>query len=171
MQSLEYSGIGEFHLHDVSNTNLPAVQAVARIAVQEEFFLHVHSDAQVIDAVFELEPEVKILWAHAGLSDPPDVVSATLDKHENLWTDISIREGQIAPNGILDPAWRELFLRHPDRITIGSDTWIPPRWRGYEQIIEGDRIWLEQLPRDVAEQIAYRNAVRLFGAGPHVHLE
>ena len=66
------------------------------------------------------------------------------------------------------PAWESLFLRHPDRITIGSDTWIVPRWGQYEAIITGDRVWLNQLPRDVAEQIAYRNAVRLFGAGPHL---
>ena len=171
LSSLDYSGIGEFHLHEVSNANLPVVQAVARIAVERGIFLFIHSDARVIDAIFAADPEAKILWAHAGLTDPPQVVSATLDKHENLWTDISIREPQIAPQGQLNPAWRDLFLRHPDRITIGSDTWILPRWRGYEQIIAGDRIWLAQLPRDVAEQIAFRNAVRLFGAGPHEHLK
>jgi len=55
-------------------------------------------------------------------------------------------------------------LKHPDRITIGSDTWIPERWTAYEKIIELDRTWLNQLPREVAEKIAFRNAVELFGA-------
>ncbi|MBV7332813.1 amidohydrolase [Chloroflexi bacterium TSY] len=93
-----------------------------------------------------------------------------MDEYGNLWTDISIREFQIAPEGVLDPAWRDLFLRHPERIMIGSDTWVPPRWGQYEQIISHHRTWLEQLPPEVAKQIAYGNAVGLFGAGPHAHL-
>ena len=91
-----------------------------------------------------------------------------MDKYENLWADISIREYQIAPDGELDPSWEALFLKHPDRITIGSDTWIPSRWERYQDIIEFDRGWLSQLPSEVAQQIAYDNAVRLFGAGPHL---
>ena len=50
----------------------------------------------------------------------------------------------------------------------GSDTWIPSRWERYQDIIEFDRGWLSQLPPEVAQQIAYNNAVRLFGAGPHL---
>jgi len=49
---------------------------------------------------------------------------------------------------------RALFLKPPDRITIGSDTWIPERWTSYEKIMELDRTWQNQLPRDVAEKIA-----------------
>ena len=98
-------------------------------------------------------------------------MSAVLDESPNVWTDISIREYSIAPNGRLSDEWRALFLKHPDRITIGSDTWIPERWTSYEKIIELDRTWLGQLPREVAEQIAYRNAVKLFGAGDASELE
>jgi predicted TIM-barrel fold metal-dependent hydrolase len=94
-----------------------------------------------------------------------------LDKHPQLWVDISIREYQIAPDGKLDPTWEALFLKHPDRITIGSDTWTPSRWEQYQDIIEFDRGWLNQLPEDIAQQIAYGNAVRLFGAGSHQHLK
>ncbi|MDX1522858.1 MAG: amidohydrolase family protein [Anaerolineae bacterium] len=157
-----YHGIGEFHLHYDGDADAPIVQATARLAVEQGLFLHVHTNAQAVRTIFDYEPDSKILWAHAGMSEPPDVVSAMMDEYENLWTDISIREYQIAPNGRLDPAWEALFLKHPDRITIGSDTWTPSRWSAYGQIIEFDRSWLHQLPPDVARQIAYGNAMRLF---------
>ena len=35
-----------------------------------------------------------------------------------------------------------------------------------QEIIEYDRGWLNQLPPGVVQQIAYGNAVRLFGGGP-----
>ena len=105
---------------------------------------------------------MRILWAHAGISDPPGVVSEMLDRFENLWVDISIREYEIAPNGQLDPDWEKLFLDHSERITIGSDTWVNSQWDNYEGIIAFDRNWLAQLPPGVAKKIAFENAKRLF---------
>lgn len=159
-----YVALGEIHVH-VENVESPIFQSAIQRALARDLILHVHSDAETIRAVFEIAPDARILWAHAGLVEAPETVSATLDDFPNLWTDISIREYSIAPNGVLDDAWRDLFLKHSDRITIGTDTWIPERWTSYESIIERDRIWLNQLPLEVAEKIAYRNAVRLFGAG------
>lgn len=165
LQTPIYQGIGEFHLHYEGDVNAPIVQETIGLAVDLGLYLHIHADAATVRAVFATEPEAKILWAHAGLTEPPDVVAQLLNEYANLWTDISIREYAIAPNGLLDPAWRDLFLRHPDRIMIGSDTWITPRWHTYEEIMAHDRGWLAQLPYAVAEQIAWRNAARLFGAG------
>ena len=171
LTTMNYSGIGEFHLHDIDNADAPVVRQTVRLALERDLYLHVHSDAQVVRAIFAYEPNVKILWAHAGLQEPPEVVSQMLDAFKNLWIDTSIREADIAPKGKLDPTWQALFLKHPERITVGSDTYSLMRWRRYENIIELDRGWLDQLPREVAEKIAYRNAARLFGAGPHKHLQ
>lgn len=171
LQTPIYQGIGEFHLHFDGNADEPVVRQTARLAVSQDLYLHVHSNARAVRTIFSNEPRVKILWAHAGMVEPPEVVAEMMDTYENLWVDISIREYDIAPQGKLDPAWRRLFLKHPDRITVGSDTWVTSRWGEYEQILEFDRHWLEQLPRDVAEKIAYRNAVRLFGSGLHTHLK
>lgn len=165
IESPIYATFGEIHVH-LDNVESPIFRHAVRQAVERGLLLHIHSDAATVRAVFTLEPQARILWAHAGLIESPPVVSALLDEFENLWTDISIREYSIAPSGTLAPEWRALFLKHPDRITIGSDTWIPERWSSYENIIEFDRTWLNQLPREVAEQIAYGNAVRLFGSSP-----
>ena len=44
-------------------------------------------------------------------------------------------------------------------------TYLSSRWDLYGELIDEHRRWLVQLPRDVAEAIAFRNAVRHFGAG------
>jgi hypothetical protein len=46
---------------------------------------------------------------------------------------------------------------------VGSDTWVNHRWENYEALMDLNRRWLSQFPREVAEKIAYRNAETLFG--------
>ena len=157
-----YKGIGEFHIHNPHDADSEVIQATMKMALRDDMYIHVHTTHEGVEKLFELEPEIKILWAHAGMSDPPEVVAEMFDRYEHLWVDISIRELEIAPNGLLDAGWEALFLRHPDRITIGSDTWVNSRWEQYESILSFDRSWLAQLPEDVARKIAYENAERLF---------
>ena len=157
-----YRGLGEFHIHAPLEADSPVIQKTVKLAVELDLYIHLHSNHVAVEKIFAYEPRVKILWAHAGMSDPPAVVSEMFDRFENLWVDISIREYEIAPNNIIDPEWKKLFLKHSDRITVGSDTWINAQWDNYEEIINFDRNWLGQLPRDVAEKIAFGNAKRLF---------
>ena len=157
-----YKGVGEFHIHNSLDADSPIIKKTVRLAVERDLFIHVHSDHRAVETIFSYEPDVKILWAHAGMTDPPEVVSRMFDRHKNLWVDISIREYEIAPNGKLAPEWEKLFLEYADRITVGSDTWVNSQWDNYEEIIAFDRNWLAQLPDDVARQIAFENAKRLF---------
>jgi hypothetical protein len=76
------------------------------------------------------------------------------------------QRSEIAPGGTLDAARRDLVLRHEDRITVGSDTWVPQRWDEYGRILDFDRHWLGQLTENVAVKIAYANVVKLFGTPP-----
>lgn len=112
-----YVALGEIHVH-VQNIESPIFQNAIKRALARNLILHIHSDAETIRAVYKIAPDSKILWAHAGLVESPQTVSETLDDFPNLWTDISIREFSIAPNGKLSNEWRALFLKHPDRITI-----------------------------------------------------
>jgi len=68
----------------------------------------------------------------------------------------------VAPGGALDPAWRAVFLRHTERFLVGTDTWVVSRWGTLVDGMREIRNWLGQLPPDVAERIAHRNADRLF---------
>jgi hypothetical protein len=155
-----YKGIGEFHLFG-GQTNTPMIRRIAELAVEKNLVLHAHSDEAAVEELFALNPKVKILWAHAGMSSGPDVIGKMLDRYPNLWAELAIRS-DMASGGKLDPAWRALFLRHPDRILVGTDTWVTSRWDALPGYLEEMRVWLRQLPREVAEKIAFRNAERLF---------
>ncbi|MFQ5955932.1 MAG: amidohydrolase family protein [Kiloniellales bacterium] len=166
-----YRGIGEIHLIDDAAAGAPQVRRLAAMAVQRDIILHVHCGAGPVRALFAIEPRLRILWAHAGFTTPPDEIGELLDRHPRLWAELSFRAHDIAPGGRLDPAWRDLLLRHPDRFMIGTDTYVEPRWAIYGELVDQHRQWLAQLPRAVAEAIAYGNAVRLFGAGTNPALQ
>ena len=147
------------------------MRAVARMMADSDRFLHVHADSRVIDAIFAHTPDVRILWAHAGMVDPPEVIARTLAAHDALWAEISIRGFEIAPGKTINTAWRDLFMTYPDRFMTASDTYVTERWDSYAEVIDHHRGWLAQLPSDVGRAIAYGNAVRLFGSGGIAALE
>jgi hypothetical protein len=157
-----HRGIGEFHL-SASDAGSPVVKRVVELAAGRGLVLHVHGDARTVERLFTLDPTVKILWAHAGMTDSPDTVGRLLERSPNLWAELSYRLEEVAPGGRMDPAWRGLFLRFPDRFMYGSDTWTPSRWPEVPRIADSARIWLKELPPEVAEGIARRNAEALFG--------
>ena len=64
--------------------------------------------------------------------------------------------------GKLCPEWRALILKYPGRFMIGSDTWVNERWDRYDELMKGYRVWLGDLPADVARKIAWDNAAGLF---------
>ena len=160
-----YKGIGEFHLFGAEAAATPVMAEVAKLALAHDIVLHVHSGAAPVAALFRLAPDVKILWAHAGMTTPAAEVGRLLDAQNKLSVEVAFRAGDIAPGGTLDATWRDLLLRHADRFLIGTDTYVNGRWEVYGSLIAEHRRWLKQLPRPVAEAIAYRNAVRLFGDG------
>jgi hypothetical protein len=156
-----YKGIGEFHLA-AEHVDAPVVQRFAALAEQQRLFMHAHVDAAAVEKMLQRYPQVRILWAHAGMSATAEAVGRLLGRFSHLWVELSLRT-DVAPDGTLAPDWQALFLRHPDRFLVGTDTWITERWdmlvTGMQQI----RTWLGQLPPEVAAQIAYRNGERLFG--------
>ncbi len=156
-----HKGIGEFHLFG-GQTGTPVIKQLIEIVLRENIFLHAHSDEVAIVELFTIEPRLKVIWAHAGMSSGPQAVSALLDRYPNLSVDLAIRNGDVAPGGVLDPGWRAVFLRHPDRFLAGTDTWVTSRWEALPGSVSEVRTYLNQLPRDVAEKIAYKNAERLF---------
>ena len=155
-----YRGIGEFHLSPGQASAL-VPRAFAALAAEQDLFLHAHADAVAVEELLQIAPGVKVLWAHAGMSATPAAVGRLLDLYPSLWVELALRT-DVAPGGVLDPAWGNLFRRHPDRFMVGSDTWVPSRWGRLPETMAEVQVWLRQLPPAVAEQIAYGNAERLF---------
>ncbi len=159
-----HEGIGEFHIHNLDPEDRPLLAAVAAMAVERNIPIHIHSGADPVRFFYELEPGLTVIWAHAGMVEPPEVVGAMLDEFPTLYADTSYRETEILGDGsAIDPAWLAVIERHVERLMVGTDTWINGQWDNYEDLIALNRRWLALLPRDTAEKIAYRNAARLFG--------
>lgn len=156
-----YVAIGEYHVYG-ADAETPVVRRVVELARQHKLFLHSHSDADAIERQFRQDPQARILWAHAGF-DRPERVREMLRKYPNLWCDLAFRSDH-ASGGKVDAAWREAFLEFPDRFLVGTDTFTPERWHYVVEHARWSREWLADLPRPVAEQIAWKNGERLFGA-------
>jgi predicted TIM-barrel fold metal-dependent hydrolase len=164
LASHPYSGIGEFHLHKVSIEDSPLLQQIAAIAIERDLLMHVHSDKAPVDLLYTMQPGLRIIWAHAGMVEPPEVVETMMARYESLFADTSYRESDIMDeDGTIDADWRRVIERFPDRFMIGSDTWANSQWAEYRDLISINRKWLSQFSHAVAENIAYKNAQRLFG--------
>lgn len=159
-----HEGIGEFHIHRLDVSDAPLFEKVITMARARDVPLHVHSGAEPVRWLYSLDPEVKIIWAHAGLGEPAEAVHALMAEFPTLVADTSLRESAILNADVgLHPVWEKIINDFQDRLMIGSDTWINGQWDRYDDIMASNREWLSYLPRDVAEKIAYKNAERIFG--------
>jgi hypothetical protein len=155
-----YVAIGEYHVYG-ADADLPVVRRTVQLAKQYRIYLHSHSDADAIERQFKQDPAARILWAHSGF-DRPERVREMLRRYRNLWCDLAWRTDH-APGGKLDPDWRAAFLEFPDRFMVGTDTPTPERWHYIAEHARWVRTWLSELPREVAERIAFRNGEAVFG--------
>jgi predicted TIM-barrel fold metal-dependent hydrolase len=160
-----FVGIGEFHLHG-DQARSPVVAQMVRFARERKLMLHAHSDVAALEILFSLYPEARIIWAHTGFSLAAAEVDRMLRTWPGLIAELSYRSGIEDGSGKLSADWHRLFETHPGRFLLGSDTWTNERWDRYGQIMDGYRPWLAQLSPGVAGQIAWGNAVRLFGLKP-----
>lgn len=154
-----YVGIGEFHIYG-ADADSPVMRRVVELARDNGLLLHAHSDAEAVERLFAQNPKAQILWAHSGFA-APDKVREMLRKYPTLWCDLAFRS-EHGSGGKVDAAWREVFVEFPDRFMVGTDTFTPERWFYIEEHAKWSRAWLADLPRDLAERIAFRNAEALF---------
>ena len=156
-----YRGIGELWLVDgqVDNAN---VHRLLALASELNLVLHTRSEPAALHRIFELAPNLRVLWAHAGMFTQPETIAALLARYRQLKVEISHR-GDVAPNGSLDSRWRELMLKYPDRFLLGSGTYSDEYWYQFRYIHERYRKWLKELPDDVQALIAFANGLDFFG--------
>lgn len=155
-----YRGIGEFHLYDGQVDN-PVVRRMVELAAEYRLVLSAHSDPNAVRQLFALNPGIRILWGHAGMTTSPATIGEMLDRYSNLWAELSHRT-DVAPRGNLTPEWRALLLRHSGRFLLGSGTYSNEYWYQFRFNHARYRDWLEDLPPEVAERIAYGNGLALF---------
>jgi hypothetical protein len=158
LRKYRYVAIGEFHVYG-ADADLPVPRRIVQLARQYNLMLHAHSDADAVERIFRQDPNARVLWAHAGF-ERPERVRELLRRHPNLWADLAFRTDH-ASGGKPTPEWREAFMEFPDRFMVGTDTYVPERWHFVPEHSRWSREWLAALPKDVAENIAYRNGERV----------
>lgn len=163
-----YRGLGEFHLYESANANGPVAKKLVALAEREKLAVLAHVDDVAVDLLMANAPSkgqsLRLIWAHTGIGGTPvERVQAMLERYPLLMGELSYRPGLTCEGGRLCPEWRALILKHPGRFMVGSDTWINQRWSSYDETMRGYRVWLGDLPEDVAQRIAWGNAAGLFG--------
>lgn len=153
-----YAGIGEFHAYG-ADADTAVMRRMVQLAKEYKIFLHAHSDADAVERMFKQNPDALVLWAHSGF-DQADKVRAMLTRHTTLWADLAFRSDH-APSAKLDATWKQLFIDFPERFMVGTDTFTPERWHYVVEHANYSRKWLAELPPELADNIAFRNAERL----------
>ena len=146
----------------MSDVAAPVVKRFAELAAQRNLLLWCHIDDATVEAMLKTLPGARDCCGRTPACRPrPSASGELVDRFPMLWVELALRT-DVAPGGTLDPEWRALFVRHPDRFLVGTDTWVTSRWESVRDANEAVQRWLQQLPRDVAEQIAWKNGERLF---------
>lgn len=153
-----YVSIGEFHLFGES-ADLPIPRRIVELAEEHNLLLHAHSDAEAVERLLAQSDTVKVIWAHSGFDEPADI-AAMLSKHDRLWADLAFRF-EVGRGGQLSADWKNLFEAYPDRFMLGTDTYTPERIFFIPEHATSARLWLNTLPKDLAENIAWKNAFNL----------
>ena len=161
---VEFKGIGEFHLYDSANANGPVAKKLMQFAAKNKLAVLAHVDDTAIDLLMAHAADARLIWAHTGIGGAPAArVDELFQKYPQLMGELSYRPGLTCDGGKLCPEWRALLLKFPNRFMIGSDTWVNQRWQYYEELMKGYRVWLGDLPPDVARKIGWSNGADLFG--------
>jgi hypothetical protein len=156
-----WRGIGELHLF-ADDRHATVFAELLSIARQHGLPVMIHGDPAVIDRAYEVEPEVLILWAHAGSFPYPPLIADYLTRYPGLHVDLSMRSDRLNADGFMPLEWQNLLIEHSERFLIGADTFSARRWAELDRHASEIRSWLAQLPPDVADRIAHGNARRLF---------
>jgi hypothetical protein len=188
LKSGVYKGFGEVDLPP-KHINAPAVKHLISLSLKRGLPMQIDSNEEVIEELFKLYPTIQIIWAHGG-GAKPESMNRLLKSFPNLYIELAGRS-DIEKNGVIDPNWYELIQDFPDRFLIGSGSkfkrtlwsflrsfyhsknplrafknlramWVTSRWKSLENETNMIQDWLSQLPPNVAEKVAYKNAQNIF---------
>ena len=167
-----YRGLGEFHLYESANANGPIARKLMQLAEAKGLFVLAHVDDMAVELLMgntaSKGQKVRLIWAHTGIGGAdPARVDELFARYPLLMGELSYRPGLTCSDASgaekLCQPWRTLLLKYPDRFMIGSDTWVNQRWLYYDELMQGYRRWLGELPAEVAHGIAWNNGASLFG--------
>jgi hypothetical protein len=163
-----FRGLGEFHLYDSANADGPVARKLMALAEEKNLVVLAHVDDVAIDKLMahtaSKGQRARVIWAHTGIGGvPAPRVDQLFARYPQLMGELSYRPGLTCEGGKLCPEWRQLLGKYPSRFLLGSDTWVNQRWQYYEDTMKGYRVWLGDLPAELARRVAWDNGAALFG--------
>ncbi|MBC5763474.1 amidohydrolase [Ramlibacter albus] len=163
-----FRGLGEFHLYDSANADGPVARKLMALAEEKDLVVLAHVDDVAIDKLMahtaSKGQKARVIWAHTGIGGVPVArVDQLFARYPLLMGELSYRPGLTCEGGKLCPEWRQLLTKYATRFLLGSDTWVNQRWQYYDDTMKGYRVWLGDLPADMARRIAWDNGANLFG--------
>ena len=183
-------GFGEFHTDNFDSSprpeyrrrfrlDSPMMRQAYDLANRYGAFIQIHSgmDDTFKDDLLRMAadyPNVTTILSHCLPKARPDDLRNLFKQRKNIMCEVSgggpvhasmssrLGDGKFyTPNG-LRPAWQALFEEFPTQVMLGSDTCCGLETR-YDEIIKEQREQLlAYLTPATLEQVAYKNAVRLF---------
>lgn len=150
-----------------------------RIPVMTHFEVYApERDFPRFHTLFAAWPKQIFIVPHMAFGSPTQVaefmdrhpnVYMTLSKKDRTMGDFSDSEKQSAigapllRGAKLRPEWKALLIKYQDRLLAAVDAHMKKLWEEYPERVAVQRMTLGQLPREVAEKIAYKNAERVYG--------
>ena len=133
-----------------------------QIVADHKLAVSAHSDAETIEALINMQPNVTLIWAHCGMDHPVDDVRRLLELYPSLNCELSLRYDMMDEEDNLLTEWKSLLEQYPERFMLGMDTYISTRWAFLSEHAQYAQHWLGQLNLTSAQLIAEGNIDRLF---------
>ena len=130
--------------------------------------------------IYAAYPDQIFIWPHAGFGSAPQL-RTVLAAHPNVVATLSKKEARnfalaeeekalqlgeaiVDECGKLRSEWLALIVEYRGRLLFATDAHKDFRWRKYGEVVAMWRRILAQLPSEVAADIAYANAQRLYAS-------
>lgn len=170
--------MGEVHLRQVSrkidrNPNDAAFLDILKLGAERGVPVVIHYEVTPaagaqLEKALGARPDAVVVLAHAGEAKPAEL-EKILARNSNLMVDLSGMHFQRTPalateTGPLDPRWKALIEKMPDRFVMGIDVWAPRLFEPpmLDRLMKWTRRVLGELPPAVAERVAWKNAATLY---------
>ena len=161
LERVPYRGFGEFHVFG-QDADSQSVEEMVALARERKLVLHPHTNLTGMRILLNKAHDIPVLWAHGGFDVPVEVLHDLLDQYPELYIELSLREAMLDSEERLTPQWKAFLIKYRTRFLVGMDIYKPGRWAELPEIVAETRDWLNQLPKDVADDIARNNMDRLF---------
>ena len=169
--------VGEIHVRHVARKidRDPSSEAFTRlfeVAARQLTPVVIHSElddaaAAKLDKALASNRKTTIILAHAGMATPARL-EPLLNRNPNLFIDLSGMYFERKPalateSGPIDPGFKALIERMPERFLIGIDVWSAKEFQPemVDRVMKWTRRILGELKSEAAERVGYRNAAGL----------